>query len=108
MDDKPKMPALEQWAMETAEQLFPSLEGYDRIKLAIALIQARAKECLHYSGKFAVGNYLEAVVRDGRKLHLPLEAAFALQFSDRHAELEHFASAWATRWLKEHEVQVIQ
>lgn len=98
-----KTPALETWAMGTAADLFPAMEYDDQVKLAIGLIQARATEAIHYSGKFSVGNYLSAIIEDGHKLHIPTEAAFALAFSDRHAQLENFGMEWATRYLKEKE-----
>jgi hypothetical protein len=107
MDDEKQVTAMEQWAMDTAAQLAPSLEGFDRVKIAIGLIQARATECLHYSGKFSVGNYLAAIAKDGARLGIPLEAAFALAFSDRHAGLERFAEQWAVRYLAEQEEKVI-
>lgn len=95
--------------METAKQLTPSLEGEALVRVAVGLIQARAKECLHFAGKFSVGNYLAAVIAEGHKLHIATEAAFALAFSDRHAMLEEYATQWATRWLKENEKsEVIQ
>ena len=101
--------SLETWAMVEAEQLFPLMEHDDRVKLAIGLIQARADESLHYSGKFAIGDYLKAIATDRARLGLPsLEAAFAVAFSERHAALQNFAMAFAERHLKEKESKVIQ
>ncbi len=94
-----EVPKLESWAMEIAEKLAPTLTGIDRVRIAIGLIQARATECLHYSGKFAIGGYLQAVIADSKKLRMPsLDAAFALQFSDRHAQLEEFGMKLAQKY----------
>lgn len=104
MTDQPQQ--LEQWAMETAAQLAPMLTGEDLVRVAVGLIQARGKECLHFAGKFSVGNYLAAVIAEGNKLHIATEAAFALAFSDRHAMLEEYASQWAQKWLDENKPKV--
>ena len=100
---------LGKWALEQAGKLAPSLTGLDRMRIAVGLIEARATECLHYSGKFATGDYIGAVRRDicSRIRGMDLNAGMAIAFSDRHAHLSEAASRWAQQYLDENESKVV-
>lgn len=89
--------------METAKQLCPGMEGTDLVRVAVGLIQARAKEASHYSGKFAVGEFKNEVLAIRRRLNTDTDGALSIIFSDRHQKLEKYATAWATKWLADQE-----
>lgn len=92
-----KLPALELWALDTARQLAPSLEGIDRLRLAIGLIQARAQECRHISGELTIGS-----------AQSPAARALAIHCYDRSAKLEEFGCAMAERGEEDQKPKVIQ
>lgn len=107
-EDK-QVPELARWAMETARVLLPGYEGMDLIRLAVGLIQARAMECRHISGKFAVGGYIDAVRRESKNIGTDLSSCFALHFSDRSARMEEFANQMAVAAIEDAETpRVVQ
>lgn len=102
--DKPQVPALEQWAMEFAALLAPSLEGIDRARIAVGLIQARATECKQQGGELYMKS--PGIVDPGMKR---LVLNLAVQWGDRHEKLEKFAMEMADRWIKSEEApKVVQ
>ena len=76
---------MEEWSMECAEKLAPTLEGIDRVRVAIGLMQARAYECRHLSGK---------LWSDGN----PVVRAIGAKLGDRHEHIEKEAMAFAEKW----------
>jgi len=89
---------LERWAMETAAQIVPMLDGMDRLRVALALIQARATECRHSSGRFAMAE--KGTMFDSRQL--------SMAFGDRSEILEKFSNKVAERWLAQESKPMVE
>jgi|SRR5579864_1464935 len=83
--DQP-LPVLEKWAIEMADALAPMLQGEDRLRLIIGLIQARATECRYLSGEY--------VIKAGHNQALQ---ALAIHLYDRAAKLEGFGMTMAMK-----------
>lgn len=85
-----KLPVLEAWAMDTAAALAPQLQGVDRVRIALGLIQARALECRHISGEYVIKAGSNQVI-----------AALAIHLGDRSEKMERFAIKIAEKYAGE-------
>ena len=81
--------------MDTAKALAPDYDGMDQVRVALGLLQARAMECRHLSGKLMVDSFQS-----------PASKALAIHLNERSAAIEKFAAELAEKYLERTKVQL--